>query len=144
MNIINGDLIELVKEGKFDAIVHGCNCFNTMGAGVAKQIKNNFKEAYLTDKNTKRGDRGKLGTYSHVKIKNIVIINAYTQYFYGQNSNLDYNALRDVFKKIKRDFSGMKIAFPKIGSGLGGGDWYKISKIIETELVNEDITLVLL
>ena len=141
---MNGDLIELAKQGEFDVIVHGCNCFNTMGAGVAKQIKNNFKEAYLTDKTTKKGDRNKLGTFTCVKIENIYIINAYTQYFYGKNSNLDYNALRDAFRKIKKKFSGMRIAFPKIGSGLGGGDWYRISKIIETELINEDITLIIL
>ena len=39
MNIVKGCLIELAVEGNFDVIVHGCNCFNTMGAGIAKQIK---------------------------------------------------------------------------------------------------------
>jgi len=24
---------------KSDVLIHGCNCFNTMGSGVAKQIK---------------------------------------------------------------------------------------------------------
>jgi O-acetyl-ADP-ribose deacetylase (regulator of RNase III) len=32
---IEGDLIALSLEGKFDVIGHGCNCFCTMGAGIA-------------------------------------------------------------------------------------------------------------
>jgi O-acetyl-ADP-ribose deacetylase (regulator of RNase III) len=35
------------------------------------------------------------------------------------------------------------MAFPKIGAGLGGGDWQKISTIIEQELAGEDYTLVI-
>ena len=35
MNIVKGDLIKSAKEGQFDVIIHGCNCFNTMGAGIA-------------------------------------------------------------------------------------------------------------
>ena len=36
---IKGDLIELAKQGKFDVIAHGCNCFCTMGAGIAVPMK---------------------------------------------------------------------------------------------------------
>ena len=39
MKIIKGDLIKLALQGEFDVIVHGCNCFCTMGAGIAKSIK---------------------------------------------------------------------------------------------------------
>ncbi len=35
LNIINGDLIDLAKNGNFDVIIHGCNCFRTMGVGIA-------------------------------------------------------------------------------------------------------------
>ena len=59
-----------------------------------------------------------------------------------KTKHLDYDALRNAFRKIKKNFSGQKIAFPKIGAGLVGGDWFKISKIIETELYNVNITLV--
>lgn len=31
LNIINDDLIDLAKNGNFDVIIHGCNCFCTMG-----------------------------------------------------------------------------------------------------------------
>lgn len=49
LNIINDDLIDLAKNGNFDVIIHGCNCFCTMCAGIAKVIKQEFPEAYLPD-----------------------------------------------------------------------------------------------
>lgn len=39
---IQGDLIQLAKEGKFDVIAHGCNCFCTMGAGIAPKMAEAF------------------------------------------------------------------------------------------------------
>jgi O-acetyl-ADP-ribose deacetylase (regulator of RNase III) len=41
-NEINGDLIDLAKQGAFDVIAHGCNCFCTMGAGIAPQMARAF------------------------------------------------------------------------------------------------------
>ena len=65
MKVIRGDLVQLALAGKFDVIVHGCNCMCTMGAGIAKQIKQKFPEAYRVDCQTKKGDRSKLGTISY-------------------------------------------------------------------------------
>jgi O-acetyl-ADP-ribose deacetylase (regulator of RNase III) len=48
MKVTEGDLIKKAKEGEFDLIVHGCNCFCTMGGGIAKGIKREFPEAYRT------------------------------------------------------------------------------------------------
>ena len=42
INYIDGDLIKLTLEGKFDVITHGCNCLSTMGAGIAVPMKNTF------------------------------------------------------------------------------------------------------
>ena len=146
MKKIKGDLIELAKEGKFDVIVHGCNCFHTMGSGIAKQIKEEFPEAYEVDKLTYRGDLNKLGTYSSVYCQrsglDFHIVNAYTQYNYGSGKQVNYDAVREVFKQIKEDFTGLRIAYPAIGAGLAGGDWNIISKIIDEELEDEDHTFV--
>jgi O-acetyl-ADP-ribose deacetylase (regulator of RNase III) len=147
MKIIKGDLIKLALAGKFDSIVHGCNCFCTMGGGIAKTIKNEFPEAYEADCKTEKGSKDKLGTYSHATIarggNEITVINAYTQHdFKGPGMKADYDAIRAVFRKIKSDFSGKRIGYPKIGAGLAGGDWDQISKIIDEELAGEDHTLV--
>lgn len=147
MKTIRGDLITLAKSGEFDVIVHGCNCFCTMGRGIALQIKKEFPEAYIADCETIKGDAFKLGVISTSVIyryqEPFVVVNAYTQYdFRGPNQNADYQAIRNAFRLIKERFSGKSIAYPKIGAGLARGDWNVISKIIDEELVGEDHTLV--
>ncbi len=144
MKKIKGDLIKLAQQGKFDVIVHGCNCFCHMGAGIAKQIKETFPEAFQADKATPAGERGKMGDYSSAKTNGLIVVNAYTQYGYGiRKTFVDYEAVEEVFEKIADDFSGKKIGYPKIGCGLGGGDWEKVSKIIDEKLKGEDHTLVI-
>lgn len=145
MKTIEGDLINLAKQGKFDVIIHGCNCFCTMGAGIAKQIKSQYYEAYQADCKTKVGDRNKLGTYTQYDNGTFVIVNAYTQYDFHTYlaPPIDYEALREVFKTIKQDFSGLRIGYPKIGAGLAGGNWELISSIIDEELDGEDHTVVI-
>lgn len=147
MNELTGDLLVLAEQGQFDVIVHGCNCFCTMGAGIAKTIKAKFPEAYQADLQTISGDRGKLGTYSQVKIQRegteFVIVNAYTQFNWrGRGIKADYAAIEQVFKLIKSQFSGLCIAYPLIGAGLAGGDWTVISKIIDEALDGENHTVV--
>jgi len=83
MKTIKGDLIKLALDGEFNVILHGCNCFNTMGKGLALNIKKTFPEAFKSDQNTIKGDRNKLGTYSCASSRGIIIVNCYTQYYYG-------------------------------------------------------------
>lgn len=52
---VNGDLIKLALSGKFTAIAHGCNCYKTMGAGIAKQIAERFPNVFEADKATMLG-----------------------------------------------------------------------------------------
>ena len=149
MKTTKGDLITLAQAGTFDVIIHGCNCFCTMGAGIAKSIKQVFPAAYWADYNTEKGDRDKLGTYSSAEIAlteehTLIVVNAYTQYGYRRKStpNVDYDAVRAVFRRIKTDFSGKRIGYPAIGAGLAGGDWAVISEIIGEELAGEEHTFV--
>jgi O-acetyl-ADP-ribose deacetylase (regulator of RNase III) len=147
VNTVKGDLIKLAKEGHFDVIIHGCNCFCTMGAGIAKGIKAAFPEAYQADMVTEKGDKGKLGTYSSASVQlsenNLIVVNAYTQFNWrGKGNKADYEAIQAVFKLVKKAYSGKRIAFPLIGAGLAGGDWEKIASIISRELEGEHYTLV--
>jgi len=147
MKTVEGDLVKLAREGAFDVIVHGCNCYCEMGAGIAKAIREAFPEACEADRETPKGDIGKLGTYSCATVETewgpLTVVNAYTQYGYrGRRRLADYGAIRRAFRKIKRDFSGKRIGHPKIGAGLAGGDWETIAAIIDEELQGEDHTLV--
>lgn len=145
MKTVKGDLIKLAINGEFDVIVHGCNCFCQMGAGIAYTIKQKFPKAYEADLETKKGDKLKMGQISWAETGNgkLVIVNGYTQYnWQGNGVKVNYDALRKVFKKIKEQFSGLRIGYPAIGAGLASGDWNIISKIIEEELEGENHTFV--
>lgn len=147
MKTIEGDLLKLASAGEFDVIIHGCNCFCTMGRGIALSIKQQFPAAYQADCVTEKGSKEKLGSYSHAEVSvgehTFTIVNAYTQFNWrGKGVKADYDAIRSVFSSIKQDFSGKRIGYPLVGAGLAGGDWSVIAEIIDTELVDEDHTLV--
>lgn len=150
MKTITGNLIDLTLAGEFDVIVHQCNLYHTFGSGIAKEIRLRIPQAYEADCKTSKGDISKMGTYSLCIVPNniggdFVVVNAYAQSAYGYDGRqyTDYEALRKIFKRIKQDFTKLKIGYPLIGCGLGGGNWDTVSKIINEELVDEDHTLVL-
>jgi O-acetyl-ADP-ribose deacetylase (regulator of RNase III) len=143
---IQGDLIELAQCGRFDVLVHGCNCFHTMGAGIALAVRRSFPEAYDADQATPRGP-AKLGTISFARVrcaaKPLVVVNAYTQARWGRTGVLvDYDAVAACMAAVKRTFAGSRIGYPRIGAGLAGGDWTRIAAIIDAALDGEDHTLV--
>ena len=152
---IEGDLIKLAQQGKFDVIVHGCNCFCTMGAGIAPQMAKAFgADEFPLEKSNFRGSINKLGmiNYKFVSInynKQLAIVNAYTQYGMGANhpdgtnAPLDYEALQLCLRKINHRFKGKQIGLPQIGCGLAGGKWSIVSKYIQAELIDMDITVVI-
>ena len=147
MKVIKGDLLELALTGHFEVIVHGCNCQGAMGKGIALSIKLQFPEAYQTDLRTPKGDRAKLGTISTAKIErpsaSFTVVNAYTQFHWrGEGMLADYEAIRSAFGLIKKQFTGQRIGYPKIGAGLAKGDWNTIGAIIDEVLAGEDHTLV--
>ena len=147
MNVVTGDLLRLALDGRFDVIVHGCNCQCAMGKGIALSIKQQFPEAYDADLRTPKGDAAKLGTISTAEIDpppaRFTVVNAYTQFHWrGEGVLADYDAIRSAFRQIKQLFRGRRIGYPKIGAGLAKGDWATIAAIIDEELAGEDHTLV--
>lgn len=149
MQIVKGDLIQLALAGRFDVIVHGCNCMHVMGAGFAKQVRAYFPEAFDADMATRRGDKYKLGGFSSAQVARgpfaFTVVNAYTQFDWrGTGVKVDYEAVETVFNAIAAEWRGARIGYPLIGAGLAGGDWDKISEIIDRALVGQNHTLVIL
>lgn len=152
MKVVKGDLIQLIKKGHFDVVVHGCNCFHTMGAGVAEQLREAFPWIYDIDRKTAYGDVNKLGTYSKTRVLiptepgSVTILNGYTQFRIGRDKSgtppLNYEAVDALFGRVAVDFRGLRIGYPRIGAGLGGGNWQRIAEIIDDRLRDEDHTLV--
>ena len=142
------DLLDAFDANEIQIIIHGCNCFRSFGAGIAKSIKERYPEAYDADLNTGHGDKNKLGQYSYAKLSDDkTIINAYTQYAYGRNKvNADYDAIRKVFILLEEKYrnSNILIGIPMIGAGLAGGDWETISNIINDVTPSLNIILYVL
>ena len=130
-----GDLLKLARKGKFNVIVHGCNCQNTFGKGIALEIKRRYPAAYAADKQTKAGDRNKLGTYTVMLGKLFNIVNAYTQYHYNRGADkadlFEYEAFQQVLDALASQYPICKFGFPMIGCGLAGGDEERIMLMLE-------------
>ena len=131
-----GDLLDLARNGHFHVIVQGCNCFCTMGSGIAKQIKEEYPEAYAVDCQTIKGDKTKLGSYSVMLGKQFNIVNAYTQYDYNRKGqpakdHFDYEAFSKILLMLAAVYKGCNIGFPHIGMGLAGGDSETILQQLE-------------
>ena len=133
LQIIEGNLIKLAKQGKFDIIVHGCNCFNTMGAGIAKSIKDEFPEAWNVDQSTVRGEKSKLGTFSIAVTPSVIVVNAYTQYATSRGDDVfEYAKFEEVLASLYEKYKGAHFGLPLIGCGLAKGDESKILALIES------------
>jgi len=132
-----GDLLSIARQGEFDVIVHGVNCFCTMGSGIARQIKEEYPEVYAMDKLTVKGDNHKIGTFNYVTTKDgFVIVNAYTQYDFNKYGTIidkfEYVGFQRILNDLLKEFpDGTKFGFPYIGMGLAGGNKEKIIAMIE-------------
>lgn len=145
INYIKGDIVALFLNG--NSIAHGCNCFHTMGAGVAGQLAKAYPRVLEIDKtSTDYGSREKLGDMSIVfKYSKgpSICFNLYTQYEPGPN--LDYGALVNCMIELNRVVGNSMlirpvIYIPRIGCGIAGGDWDKVSQLID--MFTPDIDLV--
>ena len=138
-----GDLLQMARDGEFDAIVHGCNCFCTMGSGIARQVREQYPSAFQADLKTQKGDINKLGNYTFTfannddqTIKNnFMIYNAYTQYDFNRSGELkdvfEYTSFELILRKLAHDCKHFKFGLPYIGMGLAGGDKTRIMAMLE-------------
>lgn len=125
-------------EYPLDGFIHQCNCFHTMGGGIALRIKQKYPEAYKADlAHGKCGDRSRLGQYSVVKAyDDKYIYNMYGQYDLGTNKrHTNYEAVYTGLTEIARHAilaNVKRIGLPKnMGCRLGGGSWDIVKAIID-------------
>lgn len=124
-------------------IIHQCNAQDTMGSGVAKAIRDKYPKAYedyikyfeLIPKAKRMG---------MIQITRVsperAICNLIGQYHYLPRGvrHTSYDALTSGFEELKKQFAG-DIAMPKIGCGLGGGDWQVVEAIINSIFNDRDV-----
>lgn len=132
-----GDLLKAPEP----VIVHGCNAQGVMGSGVALAIRDAFPTVYrrynnVIEKHKNTTDPVIPGDVIFAYVKGKVFANCITQKFYGRQKlqYVDYNAIRECMKRIDKlccEERYTAVAMPKIGAGLGGGNWQVISEIIQ-------------
>jgi len=150
MFYIRSNIVNLAKSGQYKYVLHGCNCFCTMGAGVAKALSSQWPGILEADRATPYGDKGKLGGFSVAHISGMngdfYVYNLYTQYKYGtanlKNFKIEYlkKALL-AFDKDAKDLNG-KVLMPPIGCGHGGGDWREVYSVIKETIGHRDVSIV--
>lgn len=132
IRIVEGDLLEANE----NIIAHQANCRGSMGAGVAKQIRNKWPDIfadYVTFCSAHHRDgRELLGeiwisqTFDEYGMP-IEVCHLFGQDRYsGGGCNTDYVSLEKALHRLKNyaEKQRSNIAIPyKIGCGLGGGDW---------------------
>lgn len=140
-----GNLLD-VKSG---VIAHGVNCQGVMGSGVALAIRQkwpNVYDAYRSKVKTETNEYPSsclLGSVQYVTtfpdyvgLETFpVVANCFTQDSFGRDKrHVDYEAVAKCFNSLSfrvRLYGHLNI--PKIGAGLGGGDWNVIESIIKSE-----------
>ena len=127
-----GNLIDMAEAGDFDVIVQGCNCFNTMGAGIAREIAERYPMCAEIDRLTESGEYMKLGNWTEFDQGTFLIVNAYTQYNMSTGKDaFEYVAFGLILQKLEHQFGDKRIGLPYIGMGLAGGRKNTIIGMIE-------------
>jgi len=122
-------------------LAHGCNCMTTMGAGIAKGLRDRWPQVYHADCQTVKGDHTKLGKFTYADVGSKRIYNLYSQYKYGRDKK--YFAPRAFQIALLRVFFDMSIRerysliIPWIGTYNAGGTREEIMRILEDTVPTE-------
>lgn len=133
-------------------ICHQTNCKGKMGAGIAKQIRQQYPKVY--DEYVKFCKDNYKNLLGRCQIVNLSISNnlKFCANLFGQNGYgygekyTDYEALRCALNELKdncytllKTVCDVTIGIPyNIGCGLAGGDWNTVFKIIEDIFKDEE------
>jgi O-acetyl-ADP-ribose deacetylase (regulator of RNase III) len=139
-----GDVLESIAD--FNYIAHGVNCQGVMGGGIALQIKTQYP---MTFHKYKKACNDAAFEKQHLLGQIVIdgenkLIHCFTQLYYGNQSHVkyvSYDAIHGCFNRINSQLPGSSIVIPKIGAGLGGGNWEVIARIIDSVTADCSITV---
>jgi len=157
LNIQKGNLLDAAVAGEVSIVMHGCNCFHAMGAGIAGEAARRFPQIPQRDRRTIKGDVSKLASFSLAKVTEEVLpalkpkqwedktpkgpkvtldnpfqcINLYTQFQTGKD--FIPSIFPSAIAHVNERFSGKTIGIPLLGCGIAGGDWVFVMNTLLTE-----------
>ena len=139
MIIERGNVLDYFRENENVALFHGCNAKGVMGAGIAKQIRDEYPEHYKVYKvyTVTKPSLGHIVTTNHGTSESPkIIIAGITQENYGRDTHVRYvnyaaltNTLDAAFE-YSRVF-GCEIVMPYLpGCGLANGSEFYVTQVI--------------
>ncbi|GLI82384.1 Appr-1-p processing protein [Rossellomorea marisflavi] len=145
IEVIEGNILMAEEQ----IITHQVNCQGVMGAGLAAQIRKKYPivyERYVSLVQSRKDNKEVLGKTQIIKVESDKFIaNIFGQYTYGRlGIHTSYTALESALTDLKLRAQKHKkaIALPHgIGCGLAGGDWSKVSSIIENVFSDYKVAL---
>lgn len=131
-------------------IAHSCNDLGVFGAGFVVPLGNRYptvREKYLQwaqDRKTEDNKPFELGEVQFVKVENTLwVANIIGQKGVGfkRGPAVQYEAIYDGFNKVAKFAKNAlaEVVMPRIGCGLGGGDWVIVEKLIEQTFVKNGV-----
>ena len=132
----------------FDVLAVGMNCFNAMGVGVLKTLAEKYPQFAQVDKESGKGNDGKLGTISTCEtVKGISLASLYIQFSYGnfktkkhysdRTGHINLKHFGDSLRLLFAQFPDKRIALVQPGVGNNGTPLKLLMPVIE-EVLNED------
>lgn len=146
IKIVEGNILDATE----DIIAHQVNCQKVMGSGLAKQIRNKYPYAYDAYNKYCERVKDKKDLLGEVCLavsdyNDKTIAHLFGQFYYGRDKQYtDYEALKKSLTKLLywATIYNNSIALPcNLGSGLAGGDWNIVYKIIEDVFQDYDVTI---
>ena len=132
-----GDATAPVSDG-MKIIVHVCNNIGAWGAGFVLALSKRWLQpeaAYRAQKSYNLGDYELVEVTKEIKVCNLI----------GQENTrrkkttlppVRYVAIEHALRKLAKEIrhKDVTVHMPMIGSGLAGGNWWIVERIIETTL----------
>jgi len=146
IQIIDGNLLDFPND--IDFIAHSCNTHNVMGAGIAREIKYRYPNAYSADCHAMMEGDNVLGNFSFAvtdATQNKGIFNMYTQDKIGGERAVNYEAFYTALENVanyiewqsKHECEKKVLGLPfGISCGLAGGSWNVIFSMINDILID--------
>ncbi len=144
---IKGDATNPIGEGN-KIIIHVCNDIGGWGRGFVLALSNRWskpEEGYLNW--FKSNENFELGEVQFVQVEDdLWVANMIAQHDIVPINSVPpirYEAVAECLKKValKAKELNASIHAPRFGSGLAGGDWDKIEKLIKSELISVGISV---
>lgn len=136
-NVKSGDILN----SGADIICHQVNCLGVMGAGLAAQIKRANPQLFKKYHDTciRSTATSLIATTLFLPVDHVdsrqVIANCFAQEGYGRGAcQTQYDALEACLKRVRSTAAvgNLSVAIPYgMGCGLAGGDWSRVSDIID-------------